>query len=464
MRVLKWVSFAARPLHIEELKEAVAFDISDTAWDPAKVPQQDFIIGCCANLVVLDPTDYCVRFAHSSVKQFLSKLRGEFAPTYPISEDKGELECGEFSVAYLSFSNFSSFLEKNGHEKTKAMVPQPAFMAGEVMGPALRHFLRITKRGNGTTALSFPRMRTLSTPERNQFQFLDYAIRYWVPQTKHIKQSSRLWVKFEQLAKYQSETWNFHPWVNPGLSKTSRLHGLFGLAVKERHEPLLSIALNQGKYIRQICDLPLAEEGLPALHFASKLGYCNIIKSLLGICNINALDVEDYTALHHAADKGHTDIVRLLLSTKTAIVDCVSRSKITPLWLASSNGHSNAVSLLIENKANIEISDLEGQTPLWKAAENGNYSVVELLIKGGANLEAKNDLRGLTPLGRAAEKGHYSVVKLLVKGGANIEARDRDDRTPLYQAAYHRHESIVDLLIDSGAWTEHEYRIIVRGK
>ena len=131
------------------------------------------------------------------------------------------------------------------------MVPQPAFMAGEVMGPALRHFLRITKRGNGTTALSFPRMRTLSTPERNQFQFLDYAIRYWVPQTKHIKQSSRLWVKFEQLAKYQSETWNFHPWVNPGLSKTSRLHGLFGLAVKERHEPLLSIALNQGKYIRQ---------------------------------------------------------------------------------------------------------------------------------------------------------------------------------------------------------------------
>src|SRR5436190_1162227 len=54
LKVLKWISFAARPLHIEELKEVVAFDLQDSVWDHEKLPQRDFIIGCCANLVVVD--------------------------------------------------------------------------------------------------------------------------------------------------------------------------------------------------------------------------------------------------------------------------------------------------------------------------------------------------------------------------------------------------------------------------
>ncbi|KAI7970553.1 hypothetical protein EIK77_004579 [Talaromyces pinophilus] len=420
VKILKWVSFAAKPLHIEELKEAVAFDILDTAWDPEKVPQPDFIIGCCANLVVLDPTDYCVRFAHSSVKQYLTKRRDVYLlPWYPFSEDQGQLECGEFCVAYLSFSNFSMSVEKHEHQQTSAAVPNPASLAGEAIGSTLRHFFRIPKQDTGSTTISIPRIRTASKPKASQFKFLNYAIMNWAPQTRCIKQSSPVWDKFQQLATNLNETWNFHPWIIPGPSKYSRLHSLLGWAVNERHEPLLSIALNSEKYIRQICNLPLAEERLPALHLASKLGYYDIVKSLLTICNINAVDVEDHTALHHAASKGYIDVVRLILNTKGAAVDFVAKSKITPLWLASANGHDNVVSLLIRNEANIEARDDLGRTSLCRAAAEGHYLVVELLVRNGANIEATDNL-GWTPLCRAAKNKHVSVVELLVENGALI--------------------------------------------
>lgn len=82
-------------------------------WDAGNIPREDFVIGCCANLVVADPTDNCVRFAHSSVKQYLDRDRGSCIKGYPISIEQGEFECGEFCVAYLSFSNFGLQLETN---------------------------------------------------------------------------------------------------------------------------------------------------------------------------------------------------------------------------------------------------------------------------------------------------------------------------------------------------------------
>ncbi|KAJ5890011.1 hypothetical protein N7504_010821 [Penicillium tannophilum] len=68
LKVLKWVSFATNPLHVEELREAIAFDLEDTVWSAEKIPRKEFVIGCCANLVVVDSTDDRVRFAHSSVR------------------------------------------------------------------------------------------------------------------------------------------------------------------------------------------------------------------------------------------------------------------------------------------------------------------------------------------------------------------------------------------------------------
>ncbi|PON28229.1 hypothetical protein TGAM01_v202723 [Trichoderma gamsii] len=362
LKVLKWVSFAKRPLHIEELREAVAFQSTDTKWNANKKPQRDFIIGCCANLVVLDPVDNCVRFAHSSVKQYLEedrkRVREEMLVSGYPAEGNGDLECGEYCVTYLSFSDFSLQLTSPSTQNIATSIPSPYSIALSVPGTGFFKAL-FRKSQNQTNTISLP-LRTIpipTAPSRAQYKFLDYAIANWAVHTRHIYCESLAWENFVQLAMHVNETWNFHPWVSGGRSKDSYLHGLFGWAVKERHKPLLSLVLGMKSSLHLVCNLPMVGEGLPAIHIASKLGYEDIIQILLEFCDVNNVDQDGCTPLHHAASNGHTDVARLFLHQKGIKFDVHSTTHCTPLWLAASHGYHDIVSLLIHKGARIEIQD-----------------------------------------------------------------------------------------------------------
>ena len=73
LRALKWISYATRPFHIKELREAIAFNLHDTIWNSSNIPPRNFIVGCYNNLIVLDSNNDCIYFAHPSVKQYLEK-------------------------------------------------------------------------------------------------------------------------------------------------------------------------------------------------------------------------------------------------------------------------------------------------------------------------------------------------------------------------------------------------------
>jgi hypothetical protein len=177
LRVLQWVSFAARPLHIDELKEAVAFDPEDMVWDGGKIPQADVVIGCGANLVAVDLSDQCVRFAHPSVKTYLQKDSASLIPGYPKSDKQGELQCGEFCVAYLSFSNFNLELVKPANETEAVKVPDPKLLAGDALAsPLVRLFWGRGANPKRPTQVQFRRIRSATIPDRSQYKFLDYAV------------------------------------------------------------------------------------------------------------------------------------------------------------------------------------------------------------------------------------------------------------------------------------------------
>ncbi|KAL4755783.1 uncharacterized protein BDW70DRAFT_167857 [Aspergillus foveolatus] len=480
LRVLKWVGFAIRPLHIEELRELVAFHLEDTEWNPEKIPQKDVLIGCCANLVVVDLTDNCVRFAHSSVKQYLDKNfvnRGQLSHNleYPTAEE-GDLECGELCVTYLSFSDFNLQLTKPSAGITTTLVPYPALVAQQAL---FRHKHKLTSRilsrlwsQNHEFPMSFRTIRTPSTPDRARYKFLSYAVANWALHTKAISNGSLAWEKFTMLATCFNETWNFHPWLPGGRSRHSLLHGLFGWAVKEQHEPLLSIALAARPSLQRICDLPLIGESLPALHTACKLGYSNIIEILLNFCKVNVPDGEGYTALHHAASGGHAEICELLLSAKGVNVDVRGASQCTPLWLAArkgpdievkagsqqqtavwqaiQNGHDAVVMLLLREITN-PFKDATGSLLLLWASEHGLHAILNMLSFNAQDLDCVDD-KHMTPLSWAVENGHEAaVVKLLLEMGADPESKDEFWWTPLSRAAANGHEAVVKLLLDRGA-------------
>ena len=60
-----------------------------------------------------------------------------------------------------------------------------------------------------------------------------------------------------------------------------------------------------------------------------------------------------YSALHIAADKGHLDVVQLLIATKSKIINWENKYKRTALISAASTGKSDVVKFLLESGAAI---------------------------------------------------------------------------------------------------------------
>src|SRR3989338_5994357 len=84
----------------------------------------------------------------------------------------------------------------------------------------------------------------------------------------------------------------------------------------------------------------------------------------------------------------------------------------TPLQMAARSGDIEAAHKLIEQGADVNAKDNNGQTPLHWAASNGNKEAAELLISKGADVNAK-DNNGQTPLHWVASNGNKEVVEIL---------------------------------------------------
>lgn len=89
----------------------------------------------------------------------------------------------------------------------------------------------------------------------------------------------------------------------------------------------------------------------------------------------------------------------------------------TPLVMASGKGHTQIVKLLLSAMADVNTTLADGATPLYVASEQGHIEVVALLLSAMANVNAAIE-DGTTPLLIASQKGHTEIVKLLKKYGA----------------------------------------------
>ncbi|KAH8585593.1 ankyrin repeat-containing domain protein, partial [Bisporella sp. PMI_857] len=70
----------------------------------------------------------------------------------------------------------------------------------------------------------------------------------------------------------------------------------------------------------------------------------------------------------------------------------------TALHHASDNGHLEVVTLLLEKGADLEAADIYGKTALHHASRNGHLEVVTLLLEKGADVKARDKIYGQTPL------------------------------------------------------------------
>jgi ankyrin repeat protein len=121
----------------------------------------------------------------------------------------------------------------------------------------------------------------------------------------------------------------------------------------------------------------------------------------------------------------------------------------TPLILASFYASPECVALLIERGADVNTANKAGATALVRAATS--YEKTRLLVAAGAKVRVRTAL-GNTPLILAARRaGNSRTVQLLLERGANATERNDSGVGPVLAGAASGDVETVRLLLDAGA-------------
>ncbi|ELK10785.1 Caskin-1, partial [Pteropus alecto] len=175
--------------------------------------------------------------------------------------------------------------------------------------------------------------------------------------------------------------------------------------------------------------------------------------------NVNFQDPDGFSALHHAALNGNTELITLLLEAQAAvdIKDNKGKACMRPLHYAAWQGRKEPMKLVLKAGSAVNIPSDEGHIPLHLAAQHGHYDVSEMLLQHQSN-PCMVDNSGKTPLDLACEFGRVGVVQLLLSSNmcaALLEPRpgdttDPNGTSPLHLAAKNGHIDIIRLLLQAG--------------
>ncbi|PKU73945.1 probable E3 ubiquitin-protein ligase XBOS32 isoform X1 [Dendrobium catenatum] len=223
------------------------------------------------------------------------------------------------------------------------------------------------------------------------------------------------------------------------------------------------------------------------LHFSAAQGHHEVVALLLesGV-DVNLRNARGLTGLMLACQYGHWEVVQTLMLFKANILKKDYLHGGTALHLASLNGHTRCIRLLLADYVpsivefwhimsgsieasvtdNFDLYELSkvingradgGITALHLAALNGHAESVQLLLDLGASVSeltlndgAIIDLvgAGSTPLHYAACGGNAACCQVLIARGANLSAKNANRATPLMVARSWRRNWLENILSD----------------
>uniref|UniRef100_A0A667YZM7 Ankyrin repeat domain 52a n=1 Tax=Myripristis murdjan TaxID=586833 RepID=A0A667YZM7_9TELE len=216
------------------------------------------------------------------------------------------------------------------------------------------------------------------------------------------------------------------------------------------------------------------QTGCTPLHYsAASQAFCSCLEHLLDNgADPSMVNSKGYSAVHYAAYHGNKQNLELLLEMSfNALGDIESSIPVSPLHLAADKGHWQALRVLTETAAYVDVQDAAGRSVLYLAAQRGYARCVEVLLAQGASC-LLNDNRSMwtpihvagilcsaavsqriavTPLMLAVLGGHTDCVHLLLEKGALPDAKDKRGSTALHRGAVLGRDDCVTALLEHKA-------------
>ncbi|XP_046890795.1 cortactin-binding protein 2 [Hypomesus transpacificus] len=165
------------------------------------------------------------------------------------------------------------------------------------------------------------------------------------------------------------------------------------------------------------CGGPVAlDNERPLLLQAASQGNVTLMSMLLNpdTMDITTTHLEDHptSALFAAAQNGHTDCVKLLL-TSGVTADVADENGFTPLHYAAAHGHHRCVDVLVGVGSDVNQGAVGGQSPLYMASAAGRLECVQALLNAGAD-SSRATTDSCTALHAAVSSGHVDTLRLLL--------------------------------------------------
>ncbi|KAL3456000.1 hypothetical protein BJX64DRAFT_53254 [Aspergillus heterothallicus] len=223
------------------------------------------------------------------------------------------------------------------------------------------------------------------------------------------------------------------------------------LALRFLRNASLTAAAGQALLYHELAGEHIAES-LTGLHLTAIFGLSSLASTL--VLELREVKKQRRDPLSYAAEKGHTELVRLLLNAHPSSVNVPDSFGSTPLAWASAYGHVCVVQQLLDSDGvDTNSKDRYGRTALSWAARHNHEETARLLLADKRVDPNRADLFGRRPIWFATSAACEEVALLLISD-ARVEVECKDTiigRTPLIWATVINQEPVVQALLDRNA-------------
>ena len=441
-RLLHILVTALRPLTLDEIGTAFAIDKNVSTLKELEENRHSemklFITGTLGPLVSI--RGGTVQLVHQSLKTYLLKSAKN-------ASDPRDMLFGTFEEAQLTMSNLCTDL-----------------LSLQELGQIEIYDSNVL----GFEALPMPDSPVATAPDQRsplerarELDFLEYASCHWAEHLARAGLSAEAKSK-KVLSMVQPGSVQLQNWTEKyrhSLGEWSSLpHNVDALN--------LSVFFNLHDVFAYLLKDPSAWKPTQKEHafiWAARIGNLLALRKLAskGVKK-TAETLEEKTALHWAAQNGHSNAVQLILEHDPACIQLRVASQKTALMLAARNGHPAVVSMLLEQPdVDPNSADIDGWTPLMfsigKNMDSLQLEVFETLVNDVRVSLLHRDRHDRTILSYAAEYDAHQVIAKLIKierSDARQLFNDVGDnhyrRSPLSYAAYEGNLTSFELLLASG--------------